>query len=99
MKLLTRSKTRELVDQEQQAMVVPLLLGTVERHPLSQSIDHHREHEPDQTAKPDLVGRGHHKVQRYREVAVHEIIYGEVARRRVPSHEWIAIKRQRRFRG
>src|SRR5471030_1688734 len=80
-------------------MFVALLLRALEYHLLSEAIDRHREHQPDERAQANLVRRWDHQVQRNGAVVVHQVIDGKVARRGVLRDKRIAIERERRLRG
>src|SRR5471030_1993848 len=79
-------------------MLVALLLRALEYHLLSEAIDRHREHQPDERAQANLVRRWDDQVQRYGAVVVHQVVDGKVARRGVLCDKRIAVQGERRLR-
>src|SRR5206468_3573514 len=83
---------RKLIDQQQEAVPVSFLLGALEHHLFGQAVDCHREHQADEGAQPNLVTGRHDQIQGYWPRMVHQVVDGEVARRRILCNQWVAVE-------
>ena len=86
---------RELVQEQQEAMLVARHASAVREFHLGADAAHnHIHHEPQEWAHPVNVRRGNHQVEVHRLVMVHEVMDAEVAMAGIERHNRIAVQRQ-----
>ena len=89
---------REFVNQEEQAMFVAELLGTLKIEFFGEPVNDHGKDQAHERTKPNLVARRNNEVERYWPFVIHEVLNRKVARGSGTANKRIAVKRQCRFR-